>query len=383
MSLMPHAYATIFPPLGEAELQDLATDIAENGLLEPLTIYEGAILDGRNRAAACEIADIEPATILYQGDDPLGFVISKNLRRRHLSTSQRAIIAAELSGELGQGKRTDLLGSNDLSRRAAATLLNVSEPSVKRAAALIEADPERAEAIKDGRLDETVSGALKEARKDSKKAKKNVLRLEAETKGREIPALAELRLGTFPEVLQDVGDNSVDLIFTDPPYDKESIPLYGELAKFAARVLKPGGSLMAYCGQYALPEIISLTTEHLRWWWLCGCYHEGGLHKSLPGINTYVLWKPIIWLVKGTNGSEEFVWDMIARPTPDKSQHDWSQSAIDARHYIEKLSLPGGLVIDPFAGAGTTLLVAKELGRAYLGSEQDPATELRARQALA
>ena len=72
-----------------------------------------------------------------------------NMNRRHLSTSQRAIIAAELSGDGAQGKRSDI-GSNDpkLDRLEAATLLNVSEKSVKRAAALIAEYPELAEAIK-------------------------------------------------------------------------------------------------------------------------------------------------------------------------------------------------------------------------------------------
>lgn len=84
-----------------------------------------------------------------RSDDPLGFVVSMNLRRRHLSTSQRAIMAAELSGPLGENhggdRKSDQRAFLPVDRAEAASLLNVSERSVKNAAALIEAAPEIAQ----------------------------------------------------------------------------------------------------------------------------------------------------------------------------------------------------------------------------------------------
>ena len=53
-----------------------------------------------------------------------------------------------------------------------------------------------------------------------------------------------------------IEDKSVDLIFTDPPHQKEWLPSYESLAKLACRVLKDGGSLVMYAGNYALPHII-------------------------------------------------------------------------------------------------------------------------------
>lgn len=177
------------------------------------------------------------------------------------------------------------------------------------------------------------------------------------------------RVGDFRVVLADVPDESVDMIFTDPPYEKSAIDLYGDLAEFGARVLKPGGSLLAYCGQYALPQILVDMDGYLRYWWMCACVHDGGNYKSLPGIKTYVLWKPIVWFVKGTNGTDEFVHDAVLRPTPDKTSHDWAQSLAEPLHYIEKLCPPGGLVCDPFAGGGTTQVAALQLGRRFIGAE--------------
>ena len=57
---------------------------------------------------------------------------------------------------------------------------------------------------------------------------------------------------------ENIPDNSVDLIFTDPPYNEASLSVYADLAKLADRVLKPGGSLITYVGHYALFKINDL-----------------------------------------------------------------------------------------------------------------------------
>lgn len=48
-------------------------------------------------------------------------------------------------------------------------------------------------------------------------------------------------------------DNSVDMIFTDPPYLKAYLPCYEHLARQAMRVLKPGGFVLAECGGRTVP----------------------------------------------------------------------------------------------------------------------------------
>ena len=94
-----HEYARLFPMLGEQEIQDLADDIAAHGLRTPIVIdADGKILDGRNRAAACTIAGVKPTFEPFVGSDEekLAFVISANIHRRHLDSSQRASVAAKL-----------------------------------------------------------------------------------------------------------------------------------------------------------------------------------------------------------------------------------------------------------------------------------------------
>ncbi len=91
-----HPACTVFPQLPEVDLQDLAADIAANGLRNPIVLWEGKILDGRNRYLACEIAQVEPRFTEFEGDDPIGWVVSQNLVRRHLTASQKAVVALDL-----------------------------------------------------------------------------------------------------------------------------------------------------------------------------------------------------------------------------------------------------------------------------------------------
>jgi hypothetical protein len=93
-----HAVCELFPMMSDDELARLAEDIKANGLKEPITVMpDGKGLDGRNRHKACKLASVLPKFKTYEGNDPVGFVVSKNLHRRHLTTIQRASIAAEIA----------------------------------------------------------------------------------------------------------------------------------------------------------------------------------------------------------------------------------------------------------------------------------------------
>lgn len=91
-----HPIADVWPMMDEAKLQELADDICKNGQLVPVWLYEGKILDGRNRWAACKIAGVEPKTKEYTGDEPTAFAVAMNDRRRHSTKGQLAAAAAEL-----------------------------------------------------------------------------------------------------------------------------------------------------------------------------------------------------------------------------------------------------------------------------------------------
>jgi ParB-like chromosome segregation protein Spo0J len=154
-----HPLAKIFPLPSEDDLRSLAEDIKQNGLLEPITTFQGVILDGRCRYLACGRAGVEPKFENYVGDDPLGYVISRNLHRRHLSESQRAIVAARIADlKIGANQRT---AGTPIG--AAAKALNVSARSVTRAKEVVRRGvPELAKAVEGGEV--SVSAAAEISR---------------------------------------------------------------------------------------------------------------------------------------------------------------------------------------------------------------------------
>ncbi len=118
-------------------------------------MHEGRPLDGRNRWRALVRIGLTDEEILcchterFVGTDPLAFVISKNLKRRHLSESQRAMVAAELAKlKLGANQH-----SEGPSIEEASKLLNVGHASVERARVVREQGaPELVAAVKQGEV---------------------------------------------------------------------------------------------------------------------------------------------------------------------------------------------------------------------------------------
>jgi ParB-like chromosome segregation protein Spo0J len=100
-----HPVADLFPMLADDELAELAADIQERGLLQPIVLdADGRVLDGRNRLAACELAGVQPRFMTYEGGDPDGYALAVNIARRHLTTGARAIIT-ERARRLNDGPR--------------------------------------------------------------------------------------------------------------------------------------------------------------------------------------------------------------------------------------------------------------------------------------
>ncbi|MEU1090761.1 ParB N-terminal domain-containing protein [Streptomyces sp. NPDC005892] len=128
--------------LSEDELHDLAESIRREGLHEPIVRdADGVLLDGRNRLAACELAGVEPRFITYSGTTgPEHLILGSNLRRRHISKGQRAMIT-EMSRSL-----------SERSLRDHAQLHNISLTRLANAAMVLKHAPELAEQVRTGEL---------------------------------------------------------------------------------------------------------------------------------------------------------------------------------------------------------------------------------------
>lgn len=162
-----HEYANLFPMLHGDALDALREDIREHGVRDPIIMYQGAILDGRNRFTCARDLGIEAPSVEFEGRDPLSFVISHNLHRRHLTESQRASIAARVAN-MQRGDNQHCGASANLptlplteqaaakapvSQRDAAGLLNVSERSLRDAKKVHERAPEEiTRAVDEGRI---------------------------------------------------------------------------------------------------------------------------------------------------------------------------------------------------------------------------------------
>lgn len=153
-----HEAANIFP-LDEDSLPALAADIGEHGLKVPIETLDGKILDGRRRFKACAIAGVEPEFRAVKTKDPVAYVLSLNLHRRHLNESQRGMIAAR-AANLSQGgdRRSEdfKVPTGTLKNTTAAEAadrLDVGERTVKRARKVIAKGTESVvAAVDDGKL---------------------------------------------------------------------------------------------------------------------------------------------------------------------------------------------------------------------------------------
>jgi hypothetical protein len=177
MTLEAHPLAELFPMMEGPQFAGLVSDIRENGLREPIITFEGKILDGRNRYAACTEVGVEPMTRPWDGKgDPLSYVISKNLNRRHLDEAQRAMVAAKIAN-MRQGFRTDLLpmSTKFISATTAAELLNVGLRTVHTAKGVNEKGvPELRAAVEAGHVSLRAASAI--ASQPEEKQKEIVMR---------------------------------------------------------------------------------------------------------------------------------------------------------------------------------------------------------------
>lgn len=165
-----HPVSELFPVMPPVEFEALVADIAQNGLREPIHVLSGAIVDGRHRYRACEQAGVEPRFVAVDPDaDVYALVVSLNLRRRHLSESQRAMVAARLANlHPGMNQHTQIFGTTHevpqicgTSQKVAGDWLNVGLRSVQHARAVIDnGTPELAAAVDSGVIAVSTADAL-------------------------------------------------------------------------------------------------------------------------------------------------------------------------------------------------------------------------------
>jgi hypothetical protein len=255
---------------------------------------------------------------------------------------------------------------------------NIAAAGVKLLALTPEEIDARATEATEKGADFSCKKCVSEIREEQQASKRNAEKVEAKKRRKSVDGLY---LGDFRQVGDKIPDASVDLIFTDPPYDRKAIELFDGLGEFAARVLRPGGSLIAYVGHIQLPDVLADLSKHLRYWWTCACVH-GGQHARMTEYGIVAGWKPIVWFVKETRGDKlTFVNDTVTSQR-EKSHHEWQQAEEEARYFIELLTEKDGFVVDPFCGGGTTPVACINAGRKWAAFEIDEARLSRASERI-
>jgi site-specific DNA-methyltransferase (adenine-specific) len=300
---MDHAFhpaCLLFPRLTDDELQALAADIRQNGLLNPIVTLDGEILDGRNRLEACKIAGVKPRFVEWDGEgSPLAWVVATNLMRRHLTASQRAVVAFDLLPMLeaeakerqrqspGRGKKVakKLATSSGKASQIAARITKTNSAYVEKVKAVSRKAPEIVAEIKSGRM--TINEAVRLAMVDAKLRQKVLAQAHQEpdepvkrimrkvlaayapnTKvvASNTKAHIEIWCGDCLTLMQErIADESISVVTTSPPYnqgvryrsyhdDQDEAAYLSWMAEVFAeidRVLTPDGSLFLVVGHAA------------------------------------------------------------------------------------------------------------------------------------
>jgi hypothetical protein len=344
------------------------------------------LLDGHNRYEICTRLGLPFDTEEMRFSDRSHaeeWIIRNQFGRRNLSAYVRTQLALRLEETIAARAKSNQRKSGGAvpkksaepveTRQEIAKVASVSHDTVAKVKKIDAAE-------KAGKVDAATVAKLRTGEVSINRVVRDLKDQEAAAKRQEQKAAAVakrqsvdgLYLGDFRKIGHKIPDASVDLIFTDPPYDRKAIELYDGLGEFAARVLRPGGSLIAYVGHIQLPYVLTDLSKHLRYWWTCGCFHsEAKARMTEYGI--VAGWKPIVWFVKETRGDKQtFVTDVVTGAR-EKSHHDWQQAVSEARYFIDLLTQADDFVVDPFCGGGTTPVACIQSGRKWASFEIDEA----------
>jgi len=189
--LEPHRFALLLPPMTKEAFKDLTADIASNRLNNPIVTFEGKTLDGVHREKACVETHSPLRYEEFKGNAKaaLNYVISANLRRRHLSKSQCAMVAAKLADAKLGGDRKTQDQSAKVQSRGAAAALGVSKRIVDDASAIHKhGTPELAAAVESGTIPVKTAADLTHAPKEVQREVVESVKRELDAKGKPSPA---------------------------------------------------------------------------------------------------------------------------------------------------------------------------------------------------
>ena len=432
-TLHPHAVADIFPMMDADDYRALVDDMRVHGQREPIWLLDDLILDGRNRYKACAEIGLTPLVQEYVGptDDAslIAFVVSLNLKRRHLTASQKAAIGLRVKGQLqeanppgrpaaeGNGGNISTISSNAAAknRDLAGEIVGVSGRYIDEAEKIADAAPDLFNEVLTGTL------SIPDAKREIKQREKEQARQDrAENPP---PILPDACVVEHTDTTSHLPARSFDLVLTDPPY---GISAYAGVTKVGnqivntdfdgssdwdsadpaqfldqltdwveewERLLRPGGALIAFTDRALISHLwdackfVGLQPKNIIVWRKANPSPASLARRNLISATEFMVWavKPgAPYTFNEVDG-----WDrhnVITTPIiggHEKVDHPTQKPLAVLRPLIELTSAPGALILDPFAGSGSTGVAAVQLGRRAHLIERDADYVRQAQQRLA
>jgi len=393
-------FAALIAPLSSEEYQQLDANLLAEGCRDALVVWRGLLLDGHNRLEICNRHGLAYETTeidLPDRESAKLWIELNQVGRRNLTTDQRTAVAYRIMQRrvaVSKKQRAAKAGSarfggnlvvhvghqaetTPRQRERTARELQISTRKIREIAALAKTDPEIVNKI--ANADISLRDA-KEAMLERVRQRNITAALKTHVRGEGI------HTGHMRQLFQLLDDDSVDLFITDPPWQRDALPLYSDLGKLAQQKLKNGGFCLVLCGQLYFNEVIASLSESLDWYWLCGVRLLGGAHGRVCQRNIANKLKPILMFTKRPapkQAQNQWIADLVDRPKADKVHHKHGQAAGDSQYFVEQLTLPGQLVVDPFVGGGTVAEICKRIGRRFIGTELNPGIAAAARARVA
>ncbi len=421
-----HRHVSLFPSMRDDEFEQLKQDIAKHGLEIPIKVLKGKnlIIDGRHRYEACCDLGIEPKTeiVTATDDEVLRLVVSLNGRRRQLSESQRAAIAAELanmrrggngSNQHKRAKVQNCTFADEQSLSEAAESLNVSRRTVAAAKAVKSNFPGVWDLI---RNDEVTVADAYNLRNEPGEVKQEVLSRFHQDKqlGRKPKKLTQYRREIKQEAAKQAVEKAMNkgfsmeinepvvvqpgdvwqlgrhtltccdsstwdapkaaLAFADPPYNA-GMAAWDIGFKWQHDWLIDKADLVVVTpGDTSFADFLKKTKMPYR----CTIAHwiKNGMAKGPMGYGNHIIGavfcKESTPYKVSTIRNQSYSEGVIKVIEADDIDHPGRKPLDFMIIWIDRLTKPGEAIIDPFLGSGTTLIAAEETGRICHGAEIDP-----------
>lgn len=406
--IVKEEYLHVIRPLSTEEYESLKQSILQDP--KPFVLIhvneKYIILDGYHRYLICRDEGLNPYIHVHTfNSDTIAendFILRHNIARRHLSDSEKYAHGYDLlktEEEKARGRQIELAGTrkhdNDATLVPIGTKVETGR-AVEIVAKKIGGKPRTLQRYK--HIFQNGSEELKKKLLQGQitpyqacnQIKNQRIMEELKKQAEAEPPVSKhdisqfkLILSDFREACKNIPNNSIDLLYTDPPYAKDKVYLYNDLGEVGFRLLKEGGSLVTYFGQGNLPDVIDLLKKsRLNYWWMFEIIHTGHIrpaHEQKVNVGS----KPLLWFVKGRPVYQQYFSDTVFSQPPDKSALTWSQSPVEAEHFIKALTVENQIVLDPFMGTATTGIAALYVKRQFIGIEINTETFLEAERKIA